>query len=58
MKIVNSLMLLAILRKSSILDDWPGSKNATKSTKKSFCEFNIFSFRSHLVKYSFSTYFV
>ena len=51
-------MLLAILRKSSILDDWPGSKNATKSTKKSFCEFNIFSFRSHLVKYSFSTYFV
>ena len=32
------------------------SKNATKSFNKSFCEFNIFSFSSHLVKYVFSFY--
>ena len=57
-KIVNSLMALAIVTKSSISDVWPGSKIATKSCNKSFCEFNIFSFWSHLVKYSFSTYFV
>ena len=57
MKIVNSLMPLAILTKSSILDVWPGSKNATKSSNKSFSEFNIFSFSSHLVKYFFSIYF-
>ena len=52
-KIVNSLMPLTILTKSSILDVWLGSKNATKSFNKSFCEFNIFSFSSHLVKYFF-----
>ena len=50
-------MPLAILTKSSILDVWPGSKNATKSSNKSFSEFNIFSFSSHLVKYFFSIYF-
>ena len=50
-------MPLAILTKSSILDVWPGSKNATKSSNKGFSEFNIFSFSSHLVKYFFSIYF-
>ena len=34
-----------------------GSKN-TKSFNKSFCEFNISSFSSHLVKYVFLFYFV
>ena len=51
-------MALTILKKSSILDVSPGSKNATKSFNKSFCEFNIFSCSSHLVKYFFSFYFV
>ena len=56
-KIVNSLIPLTILTMSSILDVWLGSRNATKSFNKSFCEFNIFSFSSHLVKYLFSFYF-
>ena len=51
-KIVNSLILLTILTKSSILDVSLGSKNATKSFSKSFCEFNIFSFRSHMVPFT------
>ena len=49
-KMVNSLMPLTILTKSSILDVWLGSKIATKSFNKS-CKFNIFSFGSDLVKY-------
>ena len=49
-KIVNSLMPLTILTKSSILDVWLSSKNTTKSFNKSFCEFNIFNFSGHLVK--------
>ena len=57
-KIVNSLLLLTISTKNSILDVWLGSKNATKSFNKSFCKLNIFSFNSHLVKYFFSFYFV
>ena len=48
LKIVNSLTPLTILTKSSILDVWPGSENATKSSNKSFCVFNIFSFSSRL----------
>ena len=44
------LMPLTILTKSSILDVWRGSKNATKSFSKSFCEFNIIGFSSDLVK--------
>ena len=52
-KILNSLMRLTILTKSSILDVCLWSKNATKSFNKSFCEFNIFSFSSRLVKYIF-----
>ena len=55
-KIVNTLMPLTILTKKSILDVRLGSKNATKIFNKSFCEFNIFSFSSHLVKYFFSFY--
>ena len=47
LKIVNSLTPLTILTKSSILDVWPGSENATKSSNKS-CVFNIFSFSSRL----------
>ena len=43
-KIVNILMPLTILTKSSILDVWLGSKIATKSFNKSFCKFNSFSF--------------
>ena len=57
-KIVNSLMLLTVLTKNSISDVWSCSKNATKSSNKSFCEFNILSLRGHLVKYFFSFYFV
>ena len=56
-KIVNILMPLTILTKSSILDVWLGSKIATKSFNKSFCEFNTLSFSSDLVKYFFSFYF-
>ena len=52
-KIVNSLMLLTILTNSSILDVWLGSNIATKSFDNSFCELNIFSFSSGLVKYFF-----
>ena len=33
-------------------------KTPLKSFNRSFCEFNIFSFSSHLVKYFFSFYFV
>ena len=50
-------MPLTILTKSSILDVKLGCKIA-KSFNKSFCEFNIFSFTSHLVKYLFSFYFI
>ena len=57
-KIVNSLMPLTILTKRSILDVWLGSENTTKIFNKSFCEFKIFSFSSHLVKYFFAFYFV
>ena len=39
------------LRPSFQLTVQAGSKNATKSSNKSFCEFNIFSFSSCLVKY-------
>ena len=49
-KIANSLMLLTILTKSSILDVWLGS---TKSFNKSFFKFNIFKISSDLVKYFF-----
>ena len=52
-KIVDSLMPLTVFKKSSILDIWLDSKNATKSFNKSFCEFNIFGFSRHLVKYFF-----
>ena len=52
-KIVNGLMLFTIFTKSSILDIWLGSKNATKSYNKSLYEFNFFSFSSHFVKYLF-----
>ena len=55
--IINSLKQLNILTKCSILDVWLDCKNETKSFNKSFCEFNIFSFSSHLVKYFFSFYF-
>ena len=48
-KIVNSLMPLTILTKSSILDFLMGSKNATTSFNKSFLK---------LVKYFFCFYFV
>ena len=44
-KIVNSLVPLTNLTKSTILDVWLGSKNASWSFNKSFCGFNIFSFR-------------
>ena len=57
-KIVNSLMPLTILTKNTILDVWLCSKNATKSFNKSFCDFNIFNFSSHLVKKFDSFYFV
>ena len=50
-KIVNSLMPLTILTKSSILDVWLASKIVTNSFNKSFCKFNIFGFGSDLVKY-------
>ena len=50
-------MLLTILAKSSILDIWLGSKNATKSFNKSVCEFNIFRFSSHLVIYSLLSFY-
>ena len=40
-EIINSLMPLTILTKSSILDVWLGSKMATKSFHKSFCKFNF-----------------
>ena len=49
-KIVNSLMPLTILTMCSIVDVWLGCQNSTKSFNTSFCEFNIFSFSSHLVK--------
>ena len=52
-KIVNGLMPWTIFIRSSILYVWLVSKNATKSFNKSFCEFNFFSFSSHLVKYFF-----
>ena len=52
-KIVNGLMPWTIFTRSSILYVWLVSKNATKSFNKSFCEFNFFSFSSHLVKYFF-----
>ena len=51
------LMPLTIVTKSSILDVWLGSKNATKSFSKSFCECNIFGFSSDLVKYFFRNIF-
>ena len=51
-------MPLTILTKSSIVNVWPGSKNVTKSSNKSFCQFNTFNFSSHLVKYFFSFYLV
>ena len=54
-KTVNSLMPLTILTNCSILDAWLGSKIATKSFNKCFCEFNIFILSSHLVKYFFPT---
>ena len=57
-KIINSLMPLTILTKCSIVDVWLGCQNATKSFNTSFCEFNIFSFSSHLVKCFFFFYFV
>ena len=50
-KLVNSLMPLTILTKCSILGVWLGCKNATKSFNRSLCDFNIFSFSSHLFKY-------
>ena len=52
-KIVGNFMPLAIFTKSSILDVWLGSKNASTSFSKSFCQFNFFSFSSHLVYFSY-----
>ena len=40
-KIINSLMLSTIFTKGSIIDVWLGSKNATKSFNKSFCELSF-----------------
>ena len=53
-KIINNLMPLTTSTKSSNSYFWSGSKNATKSSNKSFCEFNIFS----LAAIWFNTFFL
>ena len=52
-KIVNGIKPLTNFTKSSILDVWLCSKNATKIFNKSLSEFDFSSFSSHLVKYLF-----
>ena len=52
--IINNLMPLTTSTKSSNSYFWSGSKNTTKSSNKSFCEFNIFS----LAAIWFNTFFL
>ena len=53
-KIINNLMPLTTSTKSSNSYFWSGSKNATKSSNNSFCEFNIF----NLAAIWFNTFFL